>query len=739
MNITTEKLRQELKEFFGFSNFKEMQEDIIKHLIKGNNAFVLMPTGGGKSLCYQLPALLMEGTAVVVSPLIALMKNQVDAIRGFVSDKEGIAHFLNSSLNKAQVQEVKEDLLKGVTKLLYVAPESLTKEDNIQLLRHCKISFYAIDEAHCISEWGHDFRPEYRRILPIVQEIGKAPIIALTATATPKVQSDILKNLGMPDAKVFKSSFNRPNLYYEIRPKVNAEKEIIKFIKQNEGKSGIIYCLSRKKVEDMAELLNVNGIKALPYHAGLDAATRASNQDKFLMEEVDVIVATIAFGMGIDKPDVRFVIHYNMPKSLEGYYQETGRAGRDGGEGQCIAFYSFNDILKLEKFMQSKPVAEQEIGKQLLTETVAYAESNQCRRKTLLNYFGEVYTEDDCGNCDNCLHRQPEFEGKDYLVTLFQLIRSMKENFKADHLANILGGVTNAMITSYKHNNSRFFGIDKDKDEKFWLAVIRQACVGQFLKKDIEQYGLISLTEKGKEFLVKPYSVMLTEDRHFEVSGEGDDVDDDMPVGAKKGGGGGDQTLLAMLKDLRRDLGKKMNLPPYVIFTDPSLEDMTIFYPVTLSELTNCSGVGKGKADKFGKPFVELIQKYVEENEILRPSDFDFKIKGMEDGSKISHVIIHNTDMHVPLDEIARMKDMDMDELLSKIEAIVAVGNYINIDYYIKQVVDEDKVQDIYDYFKEEAESDSLTDAMKALGPDYTEEEIRLIRIKFMTEVANGY
>ena len=739
MNITSETLRQHLKEFFGFSNFKEQQEDIIKHLIRGNNAFVLMPTGGGKSLCYQLPALLMEGTAVVVSPLIALMKNQVDAIRGFVAEKEGIAHFLNSSLNKAQVQEVKEDLLKGLTKLLYVAPESLTKEDNIQLLRQCKISFYAIDEAHCISEWGHDFRPEYRRILPIVQEIGKAPIIALTATATPKVQSDILKNLGMTDAKVFKSSFNRPNLYYEIRPKVNTEKEIIKFIRQNEGKSGIIYCLSRKKVEDMAELLNVNGIKALPYHAGLDAATRASNQDKFLMEEVDVIVATIAFGMGIDKPDVRFVIHYNIPKSLEGYYQETGRAGRDGGEGQCIAFYSFNDILKLEKFMQSKPVAEQEIGKQLLTETVAYAESNQCRRKTLLNYFGEVYPEDDCGNCDNCLHRQPQFEGKDYLITLFQLIRSMKENFKADHLANILGGVTNAMITSYKHNTSRFFGIDKEKDEKFWLAVIRQACVDQFLKKDIEQYGLISLTDKGKEFLAKPYSVMLTEDRRFEDTGEGDDVDDDMPAGGKKGGGGGDQTLLSMLKDLRKSIGKRLNLPPYVIFTDPSLEDMTIFYPVTIKELTNCSGVGMGKAEKYGKEFVDLIGKYVEENEIIRPDDFDFKIRSTEDSSNIGRFIIHNTDMHVPLDEIARMKDLEMDELLSKIEAMVAAGNRIKIDYYIRQAVDEDKIEDIYDYFKEEAETDSVRDAMKALGPDYEEEEIRLIRIKFLTEVANGY
>ncbi|MBP5228936.1 MAG: DNA helicase RecQ [Bacteroidales bacterium] len=740
MNITSEVLRKQLKEFFGFSTFKPMQEDIIKHLVRGNNCFVLMPTGGGKSLCYQLPALLMEGTAVVVSPLIALMKNQVDAIRGFVSEKEGIAHFLNSSLNKAQVQEVRDNLLKGVTKLLYVAPESLTKEENIQLLRQCKISFYAIDEAHCISEWGHDFRPEYRRILPIVQEIGSAPIIALTATATPKVQSDILKNLGMADAKVFKSSFNRPNLYYEIRPKVNAEKEIIKFIRNNPGKSGIIYCLSRKKVEEMAQLLNVNGIKAAPYHAGLDAATRAENQDKFLMEEIDVIVATIAFGMGIDKPDVRFVIHYNIPKSLEGYYQETGRAGRDGGEGQCIAFYSFNDILKLEKFMQSKPVAEQEIGKQLLTETVAYAESNQCRRKTLLNYFGEIYPEDDCGNCDNCLHKQPTFEGKDYLVTLFQLIRSLKENFKSDHLANILGGVTNAMITSYRHNTNRFFGIDKEKDERFWLAVIRQACVAQFLKKDIEQYGLISLTDKGKEFLAKPYSVMLMEDRKFEESGEGDDVDEDMMAGGKKGGGGGDQTLLAILKDLRKDMSRKLNLPPYIIFTDPAIEDMTIFYPITLKELTSCSGVGEGKAAKYGKEFVELIKKYVEENEIERPTDIDMRIRSIGgDKTEMTRFIVHGLDMHIPLDEIARIKNLDMDELLTKIEAMVAAGNKVKIDYYIRQAVDEDKIEDIYDYFKEEAESDSVMDAMKALGGDYTEEEIRLIRIKFLTEVANGY
>lgn len=731
MNITSEVLKNKLKDFFGFDHFKGDQENIIKHLIGGGNAFVLMPTGGGKSLCYQLPALLMEGTAVIISPLIALMKNQVDAIRGFISDTEGIAHFLNSSLNKAQIQEVKEDLLSGVTKLLYVAPESLTKEENIALLRQCKISFYAVDEAHCISEWGHDFRPEYRKIYPIVSKISQAPIIALTATATPKVQSDILKNLGIPNARVFKSSFNRPNLYYEIRPKLNADREIIKFIKSNPGKSGIVYCLSRKKVEDMAELLNVNGIKALPYHAGLDSATRAHNQDMFLMEEIDVIVATIAFGMGIDKPDVRFVIHYNMPKSLEGYYQETGRAGRDGGEGKCITFYNFKDIVKLEKFMQSKPVAEQEIGKQLLYETVSYAESNQCRRKTLLNYFGEIYTEDNCGNCDNCLHPQPKFEGKEYLITLFQLIRSMKESFKSEHLASLLGGVSTAMISSYKHNKSRFFGIYPDKDPAFWLAVIRQACVMQFLKKDIEQYGLISLTDKAKQFMEKPYSVMLMEDRKFvEV-----DDDDDIVTNEKHGGGGGDLQLLAILKDLRKDVAKKLSLPPYIIFTDPALEDMSIFYPITLDELKKCQGVGDGKAKKYGKEFIELIDKYVKENEIERPDNF--LIKTTNSKSNMSQFIIGQIDMHVPLEEIARMKNLDLDELYTKIESIVGSGTRINIDYHIKQTIDEDKVEDIYEYFKEEADSDSLEDAIKALGRGYEEEEIRLVRIKFISEVGN--
>ena len=733
MVITSASLLKELKEFFGFSTFKGDQEAVIQHLIRGNNAFVIMPTGGGKSLCYQLPALVMPGTAIVISPLIALMKNQVDAIRGFVANSDGIAHFLNSSLNKAQAQEVKDDLLKGVTKLLYVAPESLTKEENIQLLKQIHISFYAVDEAHCISEWGHDFRPEYRRILPIVNEIGAAPIIALTATATPKVQSDILKNLGMSDAKVFKTSFNRPNLYYEIRPKVNAEKEIIKYIHDNPGKSGIVYCLSRKKVEEMAELLCVNGIKALPYHAGLDAATRASNQDKFLMEEADVIVATIAFGMGIDKPDVRFVIHYNMPKSLEGYYQETGRAGRDGGEGHCIAFYSFKDILKLEKFMQSKPVAEQEIGKQLLNETVAYAETNQCRRKALLSYFGEVYKADNCGNCDNCLHPQPKFEGKEYFVTLFQLIRSMKESFKSEHLANILGGINNSIIKSYKQNASRFFGIMPDKDDRFWLAVIRQACVLQFLKKDIEQYGLISLTQAGKDYLAKPYSIMISEDRKFEDSSSADE--ETAAGGEKHGGGGGDQTLLAMLKDLRHSVAKRLKLPPFIIFSDPSLEDMSIMYPVTMDELKNCQGVGEGKAKKFGKEFIELIAKYVEENEIDRPSDFIIKTIGTKSANKI--FIIQSIDRHLPLDEVAKAKSMDMDDLYTEIESIVSSGTKINLDYYIKQIVDEDKIQDIYDYFKEEATSDSIIEAEKALGPDYSEEEVRLIRIKFLSEVGN--
>ncbi len=735
MKISSEELHSNLKKFFGYDTFKGEQEKIITHLIEGNNAFVLMPTGGGKSMCYQLPALLMPGTAIVVSPLIALMKNQVDAIRGFISGSDGVAHFLNSSLNKAQIQEVKDDLLSGVTKLLYVAPESLTKDETVALLRQIHISFYAIDEAHCISEWGHDFRPEYRHIRRIVDELGSAPIIALTATATPKVQADIQKNLCMMDAKVFKSSFNRPNLYYEVRDKVNVRKEMIKFIKENEGKSGIIYCLSRKKTEEIAEFLNVNGIKALPYHAGMDAATRAKNQDMFLMEEVDVIVATIAFGMGIDKPDVRFVIHYDIPKSLEGYYQETGRAGRDGQEGKCITFYSYKDILKLEKFMQGKPLSEQEIGKQLLLETVAYAESNRCRRKILLNYFGEDYPEDNCCNCDNCLHPKKLFEGKEYLALVLELVDSMKESFKVDHLANILTGETNSIIKSYKHHLSEFFGMGKDKGVKFWIAIIRQAVVMHFLHKDLEQYGLISITPKGKEFLENPHSVMMAEDREFADGDEEEDEDSAAVSAVRHGGGVGDPALFSMLKDLRKDMSRKLKLPGFVIFTDPSLEDMSIHYPITLDELKNCQGVGEGKARKFGKEFISLIAKYVEENDIQRPEDIVVKSLVNKSANKV--YIIQNIDRKIPLEDIAEAKNMELSDVLDELEAIVAAGTRIDIDYYIRQTVDEDKVEDIYEYFKEEAQSDSVADAVKELGPDYEEEEIRLVRIKFLSEVAN--
>lgn len=734
MTVTSDILHSKLKDFFGFDKFKGNQEEIITHLIGGGNAFVLMPTGGGKSLCYQLPALCLDGTAIVISPLIALMKNQVDAIRGFIHNQEGIAHFLNSSLNKVQLQEVREDLLKGVTKLLYVAPESLTKEENIQLLKQINISFYAIDEAHCISEWGHDFRPEYRRIREITQELGKAPIIALTATATPKVQSDIQKNLGMLDAKVFKSSFNRPNLYYEIRDKSNPKHDIIKFIKDNPGKSGIVYCLSRKKVEEIAQLLTVNGIKALPYHAGMDAATRSHNQDAFLMEEVDVIVATIAFGMGIDKPDVRFVIHYDIPKSLEGYYQETGRAGRDGKEGQCIAFYSYKDIQRLEKFMQGKPISEQEIGKQLLLETVSYAESNQCRRKILLNYFGEDYPEDNCGACDNCLNPKKRFDGSDDMCTVIELILSLKETFKAEYLANILSGVANSIIKSYNHHHHSLFGIGKDKGVRFWSAIIRQGLVLHLLDKDIERYGLINVTEEGKEFYEHPHELMLTEDREF-VEGEDDD-DDEVPVAIKhQVSGGGDPALLSMLKDVRKEMSKKLNLPAWVIFGDPSLEDMSIQYPITFDELKNCQGVGEGKAHKFGKPFIELIAKYVEENDISRPDDFIVKSIVNKSANKV--YIIQSIDRKLPFEDIARTKDMDFEELLDEIESIVNSGTRLNIDYYIKQTIDEDKVDDIYYFFRDEADTDSVTDAMKELGGDYTEEEVRLVRIKFLSELGN--
>ncbi len=730
MGITSAELHSKLKEFFGFDTFKGDQEKIITHLVNGNDAFVLMPTGGGKSLCYQLPALVMEGTAIVISPLIALMKNQVDAIRGFVSGNDGIAHFLNSSLSKAQITEVQEDLLSGATKLLYVAPESLTKAENVALLKEIRISFYAVDEAHCISEWGHDFRPEYRRIRALIDEIGKAPIIALTATATPKVRSDIQKNLGIADATVFKSSFNRPNLYYEIRDKVDPKRDIIKYIKQHPGESGIVYCLSRKKVTELAELFNINGIKALPYHAGLDAKTRAENQDRFLMEEIDVIVATIAFGMGIDKPDVRFVIHYDIPKSIESYYQETGRAGRDGRGGDCIAFYSYKDIQKLEKFMQGKPVAEQEIGKQLLLETVAYAESNQCRRKLLLNYFGEDYPEDNCGACDNCLHPKKKFDGREEMSLVIELIESMPEHFKTEHLANILAGETNAMIKSYRHDELEFFGAGKEHTVKFWCAVIHQGIVLHLLNKDIESYGLIDVTDKGRQFMEAPYELMLTEDRDF---AEGED-DDDEAVPAK-GGGGGDPVLLAMLKDLRSDMSKKLHLQPWILFGDASLEDMSITYPVTLEELKNCQGVGDGKARKFGKEFIELIGRYVEENEIERPDDFIVKSVVHKSANKV--FIIQSIDRKLPFEDIASAIGKEMDELLDEIEGIVFSGTKLNIDYYIDQVVDEDVVDEIYSYFKEEAESDSLDAAMEALGPDYDESEVRLVRLKFICEVAN--
>ncbi len=732
MTAHSDILHEKLKTFFGYDAFKGDQEKIISHLIEGHNAFVLMPTGGGKSLCYQLPALIMEGTAIVISPLIALMKNQVDAIRGFEAGDSGIAHFLNSSLSRIQLAEVQEDLRRGVTKLLYVAPESLTKEENIALLREVKISFYAVDEAHCISEWGHDFRPEYRKIRSIVDEIQPAPIIALTATATPKVQSDILKNLRIQDATVFKSSFNRPNLYYEVRDKVEPEKDIIRFIRQNPGKSGIIYCLSRKKVEEMAQMLSINGIKALPYHAGLDAKTRAENQDKFLMEEIDVIVATIAFGMGIDKPDVRFVIHYDIPKSIEGYYQETGRAGRDGQEGRCITYYSYKDIQKLEKFMQGKPIAEQEIGKQLLNETVAYAESSQCRRRLLLNYFGEDYLQDNCGACDNCLHPKKRFDGKEELCLVIELIQSLPEHFKLEHLASILAGVTTAMIKSYRHDELPLFGAGKDHDIRFWAAVIHQGLIFHYLDKNIENYGLIFATEAGEEFLRNPHEVLMVEDRTFS-EGEDDEEDDGAAV---RGGGGGDPVLLAMLKDLRKDVSRKLHLQPWVVFSDPALEDMTIMYPLTLKELSEkCQGVGEGKAHKFGKPFVDLIAKYVEENEIERPEDFVVKSVGPKSSNKV--YIIQSIDRKLDLQDIAATRGMDLSELLTEIEAIVSSGTRVNINYYIEEKLDPDVVDELFTWFKEKAASDSLQEAIAALEDEYEELEIRLVRIKFLCEVAN--
>lgn len=735
MGIDSELIHAKLKEFFGFSSFKGEQEQIISNLLQGNDSFVIMPTGGGKSLCYQLPALLMEGTAIVISPLIALMKNQVDAIRGFVAGNEGIAHFLNSSLTKAQIAEVTEDLTSGVTKLLYVAPESLTKEENIAILRQIRISFFAVDEAHCISDWGHDFRPEYRKIRPIVDEIGRAPIIALTATATPKVQNDILKNLGIMDAHVFKSSFNRPNLYYEVRDKIDQDKDIIKYIKQHPGKSGIIYCLSRKKVEELAQVLVINGIRAVPYHAGLDAKVRAENQDKFLMEEVDVIVATIAFGMGIDKPDVRFVIHYDVPRSLEGYYQETGRAGRDGREGVCIAYYSYKDIRKLDKFLMSKPVSEQEIGRQLLMEIEAYAESGDCRRKLLLSYFGEDYTQDNCGACDNCLSPKPRFDARKEMAMVIRLVNSLPEHFKVEHLANVLTGIATAMIKSYNHDKLPMFGAGSDHPVRFWEMVIHQGIIRHFLKRNIDSYGLVSVTDEGLAFAAAPTELMLAADRSFSEGNADDaDDDDDAPVPAK-GAGGGDMQLLSMLKDLRRDEGKRLHLQPWIIFSDSSLEDMSIMYPETFDELIKCQGVGEGKAKKYGKPFLELITRYVEDNEISRPDDF--LVRSMPNKSSDKIFIIQSVDRRMALEDIAEARNMEMSDLLSAMEGIVESGTKLNLDYYIDNNLDADVADELYEWFRTEAESDSLEDAIDALAGDYEEMEIRLVRMKFLSEVAN--
>jgi len=720
-----------LKKFFGFESFKGNQEAIINNVLDGNDSFVIMPTGGGKSMCYQLPALMNEGTAIIISPLIALMKNQVDAIRSFGSEV-GIAHVLNSSLSKQEITQVKEDLVAGKTKLLYVAPESLTKEENIEFFKGLTITFYAIDEAHCISEWGHDFRPEYRRLRPIIDEIGKdVPLIALTATATPKVQHDIQKNLNMTEANIFMSSFNRPNLYYEVRPKTKEViKEIIKYIKSQPGKSGIVYCLSRKKVEEVAETLQVNGIRALPYHAGLDTNTRRNNQDRFLMEDVEVIVATIAFGMGIDKPDVRFVIHHDIPKSLEGYYQETGRSGRDDGEGNCIVFYSYDDIIKLEKFMKGKPVAEQEIAKQLLIETVSYAESSICRRKQLLHYFGEGYEDENCHNCDNCLHPKEKFEGKDSVKIALEAVLEVKQLFKTKHMVNVLVGKPNATIKTFKHDKLKAFGRGMDHDEKYWNAVYRQTLIERLLIKDIDSYGLLKFTPEAKQYLKKPYSIMLTKDHDYE------NLDDEyFAMGGGHKTSTTDKVLFALLKDLRKEISKNENLPPFVIFQDPSLEDMAIQYPISNEELQQITGVGVGKARKYGQPFLELIEKYVEDNEIVRPNDMIVKSVVNKSGLKV--FIIQSIDRKLALEDIANAKNMTVSELLSEIESIVSSGTKVNIGYYISEYIDPYHEEEIYEFFNE-AESDSIEDALEELGEEeYTEEEIRLMRIKYISEVGN--
>ena len=723
MNVT-----EALKKHFGFDSFKGDQKAIIETLLSGKDVFVLMPTGGGKSLCYQLPSLMMEGTAIVISPLIALMKNQVDAMRNF-SEADGVAHFINSSLNRTAIEQVKQDILSGLTKLLYVAPESLTKEENVEFLRQVKISFYAVDEAHCISEWGHDFRPEYRRIRPIINEIGKHPLIALTATATPKVQHDIQKNLGMLDATVFKSSFNRSNLYYEVRPKgKDVDREIIKYIKANEGKSGIVYCLSRKRVEEFTDILCANGIKALPYHAGMDSQARSRNQDAFLMEEADVIVATIAFGMGIDKPDVRYVIHYDIPKSLEGYYQETGRAGRDGGEGRCLAFYAYKDLQKLEKFLQGKPIIEQEIGKQLLLETAAYAESAVCRRKVLLHYFGEEFTEENCGSCDNCLTPRTTVEGKELLVTALEAIDLLRERYKAEHIVDFLMGKETADIVSYQQNEMEQFGSGQEEDDKTWNAVLRQALIAGYLTKEIENYGTLRITPQGREFMEHPTSFRVVKDKEFE-----EDEGADIPMRGS-GASAVDPALFSIMKDLRKKLSKQLDVPPFVIFQDPSLEAMATTYPVTLEELQNIPGVGSGKAKRYGTEFVALIKKYVEENEIERPEDM--RVRTVANKSKLKVYIVQSIDRKVALDDIASSKGLEFSELLDEIESIVYSGTRINIDYFIFDAIDEDRVDDIYQYFKEST-TDSLQEAIEELGSDYTEDEIRLVRIKFLSEMAN--
>ncbi len=728
MDTTKIDLSEVLKTHFGFDKFKGDQEAIIRNLLAGNDTFVLMPTGGGKSLCYQLPSLIMEGTAIVVSPLIALMKNQVDAIRNY-SEEDGVAHFLNSSLNKSAIEQVKADVISGKTKLLYVAPESLTKEENVEFLRSIKISFYAIDEAHCISEWGHDFRPEYRKIRPIINEICQAPVIALTATATHKVRDDIKKSLGILHATEYCSSFNRPNLYYEVRPKTkNVDHEIVRYIKANPGKSGIIYCLSRKTVEELAEVLRANDIPAAAYHAGMDSAVRSQTQDDFIMERIDVIVATIAFGMGIDKPDVRYVIHYDIPKSLEGYYQETGRGGRDGGEGRCIAFYNSKDLHKLEKFLEGKPIAEQDIGKQLLQETTAYCESSVCRRKLLLHYFGETYEEENCGNCDNCLNPKKQVEAKELLCTLLETVMAVKENFKSDYLINVILGKETSEILAHQHDELETFGTGAGDGEKTWNAVVRQALISGYIEKDVENYGLIKLTAAGKKYLKNPQSFKIVEDRDFE-----EEENEDAPM---RGGGTVvvDPALFSMLKDLRKKVSKKHNLPPYVIFQDPSLEAMATTYPITLEELKNIPGVGDGKAKRYGEEFIDLIRRHVEENEIERPEDIRVRTVAKKSQMKVS--IIQSIDRKVALDDIAVAKGIEFDELLDEVESIVYSGTKLNIDYFLDEVLDDDKVDEIYEYFKE-SETDDIEDAIDELGDDYSEEEIRLVRIKFISDMAN--